>query len=203
MKPRKSREELKNFESSIAEEFNNALIPHPVHLSSGNEMQVIEIFSEIQDGDWVFCSWRSHLHALLKGVPEFQIKEAIRGGQSISLCFPGHKFYSTGIVGGQIPIALGVAISLLRRGVREHVWCFLGDMTSETGMANSCIKYAKSHRLPITFVVEDNGISVCTDTFATWGIEGNTWAKEESDYIRYYKYANSYPHAGAGRRVQF
>lgn len=198
-----SKEYLVDFESRVAHEFNNALIPHPVHLSSGNEQELIEIFQEVGDRDWIFCSWRSHLHALLRGVPEADILHSIRNGYSISLCFPKYNFYSSGIVGGQIPIALGAALAVKRAGGDEHIWCFVGDMTSETGIANSSIKYAMNNGLPISFVIEDNGLSVCTNTLESWNLKGNTWEPKVSDYIRYYRYDNSYPHAGAGMRVQF
>ena len=79
----------------------------------------------------------------------------------------------------------------------------MGEMTSETGIAHECIKYSINHNLPITFVIEDNAKSVMTDTRETWKMNKLTF--EESDFknIIYYKYHNKFPHAGAGKRVQF
>jgi pyruvate dehydrogenase E1 component alpha subunit len=69
---------------------------------------------------------------------------------------------------------------------------------------SSGIKYARNHKLPIHFVIEDNGKSVCTDTRATWAQEKLTYEDVNDDYITYYKYKlDKYPHAGAGKRVQF
>ena len=80
----------------------------------------------------------------------------------------------------------------------------MGDMTSETGQAHECIKYSKNHKLPIHFIVEDNGKSVCTDTRATWGTDVLTYEDVNDEYITYYRYTlDKYPHAGAGIRVQF
>jgi hypothetical protein len=80
----------------------------------------------------------------------------------------------------------------------------MGDMTSETGVAHECIKYARSHNLPIHFIIEDNGQSVCTDTRATWNLEKLTYEGVNDEYVTYYKYKlEKYPHAGAGKRVQF
>jgi len=77
-------------------------------------------------------------------------------------------------------------------------------MTSETGIAHECIKYARNHELPIHFIVEDNGKSVCTDTRATWNQKKLTYEGINDDYVTYYKYKlDKYPHAGAGKRVQF
>jgi len=84
------------------------------------------------------------------------------------------------------------------------VHCFLGDMTAETGIAHECIKYATNFDLPIRFVVEDNGKSVCTDTFSAWGAENSSFAgRGDHPKVVYYRYQTSYPHAGAGARVQF
>ena len=79
----------------------------------------------------------------------------------------------------------------------------MGDMTAETGIAHECIKYSQNHDLPIRFIIEDNGISVCTDTNSVWGLEQSSFAYQDNPKVVYYKYQNSYPHAGAGVRVQF
>ena len=110
--------ELIAFEDQIAALFNAAKIKAPVHLYYGNEEKIIEVFREVQDDDWVMCSWRSHYQCLLKGVPSEKLKEEIVAGRSISLCFPEQKIVSSAIVGGILPIALGVAMGIKRSGGR-------------------------------------------------------------------------------------
>ena len=122
---------LKAFESDIAESFNRGEIKFPVHLSDGNEEALIKIFKDVKVTDWVFCSWRSHYQCLLKGVKPEELTSAIKNGQSIALSFLEHKIFSTAIVGGQLPIAVGMALAIKEAGSGEHVWCFVGDMTSE------------------------------------------------------------------------
>ena len=195
--------QLIDFESDIAECFNSAQIKAPVHLYDGNEQQMIDIFKKVQPHDWVFCSWRSHYQCLLKGVPPSLLKQEILDGKSITLCFPEYKIYSSAIVTGNIPIATGAALDIKRKGTSEHVWCFVGDMTSETGTFYENHKYAVNHDLPITFVVEDNGKSVCTDTRKTWNITDLTYSKPGIPKVIYYQYETRYPHAGAGKRIQF
>jgi TPP-dependent pyruvate/acetoin dehydrogenase alpha subunit len=195
--------QLADFESDIAECFNSSQIKAPVHLYDGNEQQMIDIFKQVQPHDWIFCSWRSHYQCLLKGVPSTLVKEEILNGKSITLCFPEYKIYSSAIVTGNIPIATGTALDIKRKGTQEHVWCFVGDMTSETGTFYENHKYAVNHNLPITFVVEDNGKSVCTDTRKTWNIKDLTYSKPGIPKVIYYKYETKYPHAGAGKRIQF
>ena len=198
-----TQEELIAFEDEIAALFNAGKIRAPVHLYSGNEEQIISAFRPVRPQDWVFCSWRSHYQCLLKGVPAALVRAEIVAGRSISLCFPEHRIYSSAIVGGVLPIAVGTAMSVKRRGENAKVYCFMGEMTAETGMAHECIKYSRNHRLPIHFIVEDNQKSVCTDTREVWNQPRLSFEGANDEYVSYYRYQTKYPHAGAGVRVQF
>ena len=199
-----SREkQLIAFEEKIANLFNSSKITSPIHLYYGNEKKIIKVFKNIKKNDWVFCSWRSHYQCLLKGVPERKLLNEILDGKSISLCFPDFRIYSSAIVGGHVPIAVGVAIGIKRKKLKEKVYVFLGDMTAETGIMHECLKYSINYDLPIHFIIEDNGLSVCTNTNKVCGNKQNSFYKKNSKFITYYKYKNKYPHAGAGIRVQF
>ena len=197
---------LIEFENDIANEFNQSKIKAPVHLQNGNERQLLEIFNrfEINDNDWVLSSWRSHYQCLLKGVPPEELKLAIMDRRSISLCFSKQKIFCSAIVAGILPSAVGLAMSNKMSNSTSRVFCFIGDMTSETGSAHECIKYSRNHGLPVHFIVEDNSKSVCTDTRKTWSTEKLTYENADDDYVTYYRYSlDKYPHAGAGARVQF
>lgn len=192
-----SPEALLAFEEDIAAEFNAGRIRAPVHLYSGCEEQMIDVFKSVKPEDWVCCSWRSHYQCLLKGVPPEKLKAAIMAGHSISLCFPEHRVISSAIVGGILPISVGLAMGLKRSGAPGRVHTFMGDMTSHTGMAAECITYAGNHGLPMRFIVEDNDLSVCTPT-------GQVWGREQTGVeITRFFYKSKWPHAGAGVRVQF
>ena len=197
------KKELINFENDIAKCFNDGKICAPVHLYSGNEDFLIRFFKKIKKNDWVFCTWRSHYQCLLKGVPAKLLKRQILAGKSISLCFPKYKIYSSAIAGGTLPIAVGMALSLKRKKSKNKVFCFIGDMVSETGIAHENIKYSMNKKLPIHFVIEDNKKSVCTDTRKAWSQKKLTFEKISNKYVTFYKYKLKYPHAGAGKRVQF
>lgn len=194
---------LIRFENEVAEFFNAGKIRAPVHLNFGSEEALIDIFQDVLEEDWVFCSWRSHYQCLLKGVPPTAVMAEIVAGHSIALCFPEYRVYSSAIVGGTLPIAVGVALGIKRRHGKERVWCFIGDMTAEMGLANTSIKYALGHDLPITFVVEDNSVSVMTDTKEVWGSTESSFALDRPKNVRYFTYQSKYPHAGAGKRVEF
>jgi TPP-dependent pyruvate/acetoin dehydrogenase alpha subunit len=196
--PHLTIEELIAFERDIANEFNNGRIKAPIHLEGNNESQLIEIFKDVRRTDWVCCSWRSHYKALLHGIPPAEVKAAIMEGHSITLCFPEYRFISSAIVGGILPVAAGIAWAIRRAGKDERVFAFAGDMTALGGMFHECLQYARGHELPISFIVEDNGLSVCSDTKATWGGQLN-----RAEPVQYYRYVLPYPHSGAGKRVEF
>ena len=199
-----NKKDLINFEEEIASLFNQGKIRAPVHLYQGNEDKIIEIFKKINKQDWVFCSWRSHYQCLLKGVPKEEIKNEILSGRSISLCFPEYKIYSSALVGGSIPIAVGTAMSLkLKKEKSTMVYCFMGEMTSETGIAHECIKYSRNFDLPIHFVIEDNSLSVCTDTRKTWQHKNLSFEGSNDKFVTFYSYKSKWPHAGAGKRIEF
>ena len=198
-----NKKKLIKFEEEIAEYFNSGKIKAPIHLYYGNEDNIIKVFKKIKSRDWVFCSWRSHYQCLLKGVPEQEIKKEIVSGRSISLCFPKYNIYSSALVGGSIPIAVGLALSFKRSSSKNKVFCFMGEMTSETGIAHECIKYSRNFKLPIHFIIEDNQKSVCTETRKAWNQKKLTYEGYTDEYVTYYHYKTKYPHAGAGKRVQF
>ena len=196
-----TEQELINFEKEIADSFNSAKIKAPIHLHGNNEKQLIDIFKSIKKDDWIFSSWRSHYHCLLKGVPPKRLKDDILNGKSITLIYPEFKIYTSAIVGGIIPIALGTAFALKRQGSQDKVNLFMGGMTSETGAAHEAHKYAIAFDLPIRFILEINHKSVCTDTLKTWNIKNYSLIGKPN--VVYYEYDLPWPHAGAGKRVQF
>lgn len=191
-------QDLIQFENDIVEQWEAGKIRGPIHLSNGNEEQLIEIFKRISANDWVFSTWRSHYHALLHGISPTWITNEILDGKSITLCNIEEKFYSSAIVGGTLSIALGVAMGIKEKSSDEKVWCFVGDMSFESGIFYEVHKYARNFDLPLYFVVEDNDVSTYTPTEATWNKK-----KEIPNDVIYYKYKSKYPHYGSGKWVVF
>ena len=110
-----TKEELIQFEDDIISHWEGGEITGPIHLSNGNEEQLIEVFKKISPTDWVFSTWRSHYHALLHGVEKSKLKQKILDGKSITIVDKESKFYASAIVTGTLPIALGVAKSLKQK----------------------------------------------------------------------------------------
>jgi pyruvate dehydrogenase E1 component alpha subunit len=194
-----SKEDLIAFEDDIIKHWEAGEIRGPIHLSHGNEEQLIEVFKKISPTDWVFSTWRSHYHALLHGVEPQVLKQKILDGKSITIVDKDSNFYSSAIVTGILPVALGVAKSMKIKNSKNKVWCFVGDMTFETGIFYEVYKYARNYDLPIYFVVEDNGVSTNTPTADTW----NGIQRDIPKDVIYYKYESKYPHYGTGKWVVF
>lgn len=207
-----SKDQLIEFETHIGNKFNDGQIKAPIHLYSGNEELIMDVFKDVDvENDWVCCTWRNHYQGLLKGIPESVMEENIVRGKSMVAMLPEYKFICSSIVGGIPSIATGIALANKLKGSNSKVWCWVGDMSAETGHFHEAYKYSLGHDLPITFVVEDNKKSVCTPTPSVWGRDLPYFL--ESEYqggvlkqknLYYYQYTNEkYPHAGAGVRVQF
>lgn len=189
--------DLISFETEVAQHFAAASIKSPVHFSGGNELPLIKLFQEIKRTDYVCSTWRSHYHALLHGIPRARLMADILAGHSMNLNYPDSRFLSSAIVGGTLPIACGLAAA------GHRVWCFVGDMCASLGAFYDAVHYASGHRLPVTFIVEDNGLSTNTPTQDTWGevvCKNATWSKP---IIRRYAYTRTYPHVGLEQRVVF
>jgi pyruvate dehydrogenase E1 component alpha subunit len=208
----KTKQELISFEEEIAKLFNLGKIKSPIHLYDGNEDFMIEIFTQIDPkNDWVCCTWRNHYQGLLKGIPENELKNNIINGKSMVLNLPEYKFLCSSIVGGICSIAVGIAFAIKLQNKKSKVWCWVGDMSAETGHFHEAYKYSINHDLPIVFVIEDNKKSVCTPTHDVWNRIQPYYLNFEytggilkQKKLYYYQYNNKkYPHAGAGIRVQF
>lgn len=192
-----TKEELIAFEKEVEKLYLEKKIMSPVHASGGNEEDLIALFENINKDDWVFSTYRSHYHALLKGIPREFIFQEILANRSIHLMNREHKFVTSSIVAGALPIALGVALAIKLKGEKENVWAFCGDMTAETGVFHECAKYARRNNLPITFIVEDNGLSVDSPTQKVWG------GLDSGPNILRHRYNRMYPHYGFGKWVVF
>lgn len=212
-----TEKELIDFEADLVKRYHNGEIRSPIHLSGSiggiQEKELIKIFKDVKPQDWIFTTYRSHYHALLKGMPKEELLKWVLDNKSIHLMSKEHKIVSSAIVGGTLPIALGTAMAIklkyknafdepLSYGENSipRVYVFVGDMTASLGTFNDCVKYANFNELPITFVIEDNGLSTDTPTKEAWGgfIE-HTY----QDRVKYYKYKRKYPHYGIGKRIEF
>lgn len=190
-------ESLIAFEDRVAAAFEAKQVRGPIHLcSEGQAAPLLGVFEAVRPEDWVFSTWRSHWHCLLKGVPEAEVFDAICAGRSMYLSFREHRVLCSAIVGGILPIALGVAMGLRRTGAPGFVYVFVGDMTSRTGLYHEMEQYARGHGLPVRVVIENNGLS-------TNAVTGETWGRGTYMAMTPYWYDRTRPHTGTGKNVLF
>jgi len=201
-------EKLKAFEERVIALFEAGEIRAPIHLSGGNEEELLELFKMIKKKDYVFSTHRSHYHYLLKGGdPELLIRE-MKGwktglckgqGRSMNVYSTDINFYTSAIVGGSCAIAVGVALALKKGKTRRCVYCFIGDGAEDGGHFIEAARFAWARQLPLTFIVEDNNTSVDSSKKDRWH---NHPPIAMPNIIRY-TYERIHPHVGIGRHVTF
>lgn len=194
-----TKEELIEFEKRIVKLWEEAKIPHPIHFSGGNEDQLIEIFKNINEGDYIFSTHRSHYHYLLANGLKEKLEGMIVRGDSMHVFDKDINFLSSSIVAGCCSVAAGVALALKKKGSDKKVWCFVGDGVEDGGHFYEAVRYVDGHDLPCTFVIEDNDRSVDTPKNFRHGRSEMNWPK---CVVRYH-YKATYPHVGTGKWINF
>jgi len=188
-------EGLRSFVDKIAEHHDAGRLPFALHLAGGNEEQLIDIFSKINEGDYVLSTHRNMYHALLHGLPPEEVEDKILNGRSMFMFDRERNFYVSAIIGGPVAIAVGIAWALKRKGSDQKVWCFLGDGTEDTGHFAEAVRYVDGFDLPCTFVIEDDSMAVEAPKERRWGTSKDLeWP---SCVIRYH-YTKSRPHIRTG-----
>ncbi len=181
------------FEDRIGKLYEDGSLPFLFHLSGGNEDQLIELFKEIDDEDYVLSNHRSHYHALLHGISPDKLENLILNGRSMFVYDKEKNFFCSAIIGGTPGIAVGIAWALKQKGSKQKVWCFVGDGTEDNGHLYEAIRYAEGWDLPCIFVIENNNRSVEATNSDRWGKSGDyDW---QSSKVVKYKYEITYPHA--------
>jgi pyruvate dehydrogenase E1 component alpha subunit len=157
---------IRLFEEEAERQYKAARIGGYCHLSSGQEAATVGTVEALDAADLLVTGYRCHGFALARGVsPEAVMAELFgrrdgcahgRGG-SMHLLDASRGYYGGwGIVGGQLPIATGMALSLVRRGAGQAVLCELGDGAVNMGAWHESLNLATVWNLPIVFLVINN-----------------------------------------------
>jgi len=186
-------DELIAFENKIGDLYLENKLPFLFHLSGGNEEELISIFSDIDENDYVISNHRSHYHALLHGIPPEVLEDRILSGRSMFIYDRHRNFFCSAIIGGTPAIAAGIALALKRKGSKKKVWCFVGDGTEDNGHLYEAIRYVDGWDLPCKFIIENNDRSVETSNSERWGKSADYQWNSQS--VIKYKYQITYPHA--------
>jgi len=213
MKTEWTEKKLDEFEERVAQEFIEGKISCPIHLSGGNASELRSIFELINPCDWVISTHRNHFHYLLKGGSGEKLLDELYGkptgvcggyGRSMHIFDDKINFISTAIVGGGAAIGCGIALAIAKEfpdstKPRPHVWCFVGDGAEDSGHFIEGVRFADARKLPITFIIEDNDLSIDVSKEERW----KCWQGVSCTNIVRYNYKRRYPHVGVGKHVNF
>ncbi len=111
----------------------------------------------------------------------------------------GLRFYTSAIVGGVAPIAAGIALSIKKSKLDEHVGCFIGDGAEDQGSFIEAVRFGIARDLPLTFVIEDNDLSIGSTKAQRW----HNFQPVKSRNIIRFNYERKFPHCGIGKWVGF
>jgi pyruvate dehydrogenase E1 component alpha subunit len=157
---------IREFEPEAERQYKKARIGGYCHLATGQEAATVGAVSAMRDEDYLLASYRDHGLALARGVSPRAVMAELFGrvdgcahgrGGSMHLLDVGRNFLGGwGIVGGQIPVATGVALSIARGEDERAVLCELGDGATNIGAWHESLNLAGVWRLPIVYLVMNN-----------------------------------------------
>jgi len=203
---------LIKFELKAKDLFEKGEINCPLHLSWGNEEQLITLFESITPNDWVISTHRNHYHYLLKGGSSKKLMDELLGkpsgicgglGRSMHIFDKSINFISSGIVAGGCAIACGIAMAIKKENkgkkTRPMVWVFIGDGAEDSGHFMEALRFSISRELPTTFIIEDNDLSIDSTKRDRW----HNHSPIKSQRVIRYEYKRKWPHVGVGKFVSF
>jgi pyruvate dehydrogenase E1 component alpha subunit len=187
---------IRLFEERVAQLKRSLQVHGLIHLSIGGEGVAAAVCGQLRDDDAVYSGHRAHGHAIAKGAPIDRLMAELMGrkagichglGGSMHLVDTAHGFMgATGVVGGNLPLALGTALTQHLNGTDQVTVVFFGDGAVQAGHFNESINLAALWKLPVIFVCENNGFAEFTsreehsmvervsDVVAPYGFERDT-----------------------------
>lgn len=158
--------EIRYFERKADELFALGKVHGTMHLSIGEEGVAVGAISAIRPDDYILSTHRGHGHCIAKGadiklmMAEFLGKETGycrgRGGSMHIADVERGNLGATGVVGGGIPIAMGVGLSIKMRDTDQVVLGFFGDGAANLGAFHESLNMAAIWDLPVVYICENN-----------------------------------------------
>jgi pyruvate dehydrogenase E1 component alpha subunit len=172
---------IRAFEEKVSELYARGRITGLLHLSIGQEAVAVGAMAELESNDLVFSGHRPHAHALAKDADPTRLFAEIAGrrtgycgghGGSMHVAAPEVGFVTaTGVVAGNIPLALGAAFASVARDSGHLGVAFFGDGAGQTGAFHESLNIASLWNLPVLFVCENNGYAEFTPLAAHTRVE--------------------------------
>jgi pyruvate dehydrogenase E1 component alpha subunit len=162
----------RRFEERAAEMYAMQKIGGFCHLYIGQEAVAVGAISTLRPDDYILCSYRDHVHALVKGSDPKRIMAELFGretglskgkGGSMHLFDVEHGLLGGhAIVGGHIPLATGVAFAMKYDERPQVALCFFGEAAVNIGAFHESLNMAALWKLPVVYICENNGYGMGT-----------------------------------------
>jgi pyruvate dehydrogenase E1 component alpha subunit len=182
---------IRRFEQTSLKYYNLGKMGGFLHLYSGQEAVAIGTISLLGENDHVITAYRDHGHALAVGMDMKSCMAELFGkatgcskgkGGSMHFFAPKKNYWGGhGIVGGQTPLGLGLAFGIKYKGLRGCCLAYLGDGAINQGTFHESLNIAALFKLPVIYVIENNGYSMGTSQQRSSSFQG-TLAKRAEGY---------------------
>jgi pyruvate dehydrogenase E1 component alpha subunit len=163
---------VRRFEERCAELYSAGKIRGFLHLYVGEEAVAVGSIPLLRPEDALVSTYREHGHALVRGVPMravmaemYGVVEGCSGGRggSMHLFDAERRFFGgSAIVGGGLPLAVGLALADRMRGLDHVTACFFGDGATAEGVFHESANLASLWHLPVVFLCENNQYAMGT-----------------------------------------
>jgi pyruvate dehydrogenase E1 component alpha subunit len=163
---------IRRFEERAGEMYARAKVGGFLHLSIGEEATIVGSARALRERDYLISTYRSHGHALVRGTPPENVMAELFGraggcsggrGGSMHMFDIARRFMGGyGIVGGNLPIAAGLALASDYEGSEDVTLCTFGDGASNQGTFGETLNLAALWRLPVVFMVTNNQFGMGT-----------------------------------------
>jgi pyruvate dehydrogenase E1 component alpha subunit len=163
---------IRRFEERAGEMYAKAKVGGFLHLAIGEEATIVGAVRAMRDEDYLISTYRSHGHALARGTDPNRVmaelfgrEDGVSGGRGGSMhMFDLEKRFmgGYGIVGGNLPLAAGMALSSDYRGTEEVTVCVFGDGAANQGTFGEALNFAALWKLPVVFMVTNNQFGMGT-----------------------------------------
>lgn len=163
---------IREFEESCPKLYSEGKMGGFLHLYSGQEAVAVGAAQAIRPDDYMIGAYREHGLLLAKGAGPERVMAELFGratgvskgkGGSMHLGDADLRFMGGyGIVGGHLPLAVGIGYAIQYRGSDEVVICFFGDGATNQGVFHEAMNMAALYHVPVVFVCENNGYGIGT-----------------------------------------
>jgi pyruvate dehydrogenase E1 component alpha subunit len=163
---------IRRFEERAGEMYARAKVGGFLHLSIGEEATIVGSARALREHDYLISTYRSHGHALVRGTPPENVMAELFGradgcsggrGGSMHMFDIARRFMGGyGIVGGNLPIAAGLALASDYEGADDVTLCTFGDGASNQGTFGETLNLAALWQLPVVFMVTNNQFGMGT-----------------------------------------